>query len=84
MTLYRYICCVCKYEYLYLYVNTYVHSTRYVQQWYPKSGQQTRSGPRLIIFVVGGISLSEIRSVYEVYTFKEKLIISNANGREII
>ncbi|OXA64287.1 Protein ROP [Folsomia candida] len=41
-------------------------STRYVQQWYPKSGQQTRSGPRLIIFVVGGISLSEIRSVYEI------------------
>lgn len=40
-------------------------STRY-GNWYRKGGNQIKDVPRLIIFVVGGISLSEIRSVYEV------------------
>lgn len=46
-------------------------SARY-GQWHKERGQQSqmRSGPRLIVYIVGGATFSEMRAAYEVSAAK--------------
>lgn len=47
-------------------LNIITFSARY-GHWHKDKGQQTvKNVPRLLVFVIGGISLSEIRCAYEV------------------
>ena len=41
------------------------------------SGSSFKGGPRLIVFVVGGITFSEMRCVYEVAAKNWEIIIGN-------
>ena len=43
--------------------NQYVDSVRYAGNWHK---DKVKNMPRLLVFVVGGITYSEMRSAYEV------------------